>query len=208
MTNAGVLSVLPTQKIGTITSCVILIRKKGPERCSSHYIMYDELYEVVLRDIQQLLHEVRNDKEKFLRMVMDRVNADDTSEDQRIEQEIESLQSRISELEAKFDRLYDDRLDGLLSDKKFKELSSRCEAEQENLNSRLEVLKAQRDAEAATERDVEEFMQIAEDYWGVTNLDKQLLNRLVESIVIGERTKNGAGVEQEIAINYRFVGQL
>jgi len=46
-------------------------------------------------------------------------------------------------------------------------------------------------------------MRIAEDYWGVTTLDKQLLNRLVESIVVGERIKSGAGTEQEIAINYR-----
>ena len=54
-----------------------------------------------------------------------------------------------------------------------------------------------------TETDVRQFMRIAEDYWGVTTLDKQLLNRLVESIVVGERIKSGAGTEQEIAINYR-----
>ena len=183
-------------------------KKKGPERCSSHYITYKELYEVVLHDIQHVLYQVMNNKEEFLRMVMAKINADADTADCQIEQEITSLQNRISELEARFDRLYNDRLDGILSDKKFKEMSAKCESEQETLTAKLTELQKQLDKGAATEADVKQFMKIAEDYWGVTSLDKQLLNRLVESIVIGERTKNGAGVEQEIAINYRFVGQL
>ena len=183
-------------------------KKKGPERCSSHYITYKELYEVVLHDIQHVLYQVMNNKEEFLRMVMAKINADADTADCQIVQEITSLQNRISELEARFDRLYNDRLDGILSDKKFKEMSAKCESEQETLTAKLTELQKQLDKGAATEADVKQFMKIAEDYWGVTSLDKQLLNRLVESIVIGERTKNGAGVEQEIAINYRFVGQL
>jgi len=103
--------------------------------------MYDELYEVVLRDIQQVLYEVNNNKDEFFRMVMAKINADDACEGQQIEREIEALEKRITELEAKFDRLYDDRLDGLLSDKKFKELSSNCEAEQDTLTERLTEMK-------------------------------------------------------------------
>ena len=116
--------------------------RSAVERCSSHYIVYDELYEIVLRDIQQMLYEVKNNN----RMVMAKINADDVSEEQQIEREIEALEMRIAGLESKFDRLYVDRLDGILSDKQFKERSVKCEAEQESVSARLTESKMQTDA--------------------------------------------------------------
>ena len=183
-------------------------KKKGPERCSSHYIMYDELYEVVLRDIQQMLYEVKNNKEEFLRMVMAKINADDASEGQQIEREIEALEKRIAELEAKFDRLYDDRLDGILSDKKFKELSAKCEAEQESASTRLAELKSQAADRTDSVQGITQFMKTAEQYDEVTELDKELLNRLVDSIVVGDRIKTTGGCEQVVTVNYKFIGEI
>ncbi|MBP3293197.1 MAG: recombinase family protein, partial [Clostridia bacterium] len=183
-------------------------KKKGPERCSSHYIMYDELYEVVLRDIQQMLYEVKNNKDEFLRMVMAKINADDASEGQQIEREIEALEKRIAELETKFDRLYDDRLDGILSDKKFKELSAKCEAEQESASARLAELKSQAADRTDSVQGITQFMKTAEQYDEVTELDKELLNRLVDSIVVGDRIKTANGCEQVVTVNYKFIGEI
>ena len=170
--------------------------------------MYDELYEVVLRDIQQMLYEVKNNKEEFLRMVMAKINADDVSEGQQIEREIEALEKRIAELEAKFDRLYDDRLDGILSDKKFKELSAKCEAEQESASARLAELKAQAADRTDSVQGIAQFMKTAEQYDEVTELDKELLNRLVDSIVVGDRIKTANGCEQVVTVNYKFIGEI
>ena len=170
--------------------------------------MYDELYEVVLRDIQQMLYEVKNNKEEFLRMVMAKINADDANEGQQIEREIEVLEKRIAELEAKFDRLYDDRLDGILSDKKFKELSAKCEAEQESASARLAELKSQVADRTDSVEGIAQFMKTAEQYDEVTELDKELLNRLVDSIVVGDRIKTANGCEQVVTVNYKFFGKI
>ncbi len=183
-------------------------KKKGPERCSSHYILYDELYGTVLTDIQQMLWFLKTDRETFVEKLQRKMDTSSVSESVQIEQEVRQLESRIKELEAKFDRLYDDRLDGLLSDKKFKELSAKCEADQDAATERLARLREKRMEQADARQGVEQFIRIADQYDEVTELDKELLNRLVESIVVGDRVKTDEGCEQTVTVNYRFIGKM
>ena len=51
-------------------------------------------------------------------------------------------------------------------------------------------------------------MKTAEQYDEVTELDKELLNRLVDSIVVGDRIKAANGCEQVVTVNYKFIGKI
>ncbi len=183
-------------------------KKKGKDRCSSHYIRYDELYDKVLKDIQDILYIIRNHRDTFIELVASKKNAAGDEERQLICNEIEDLESRIGTLDKKFDMLYADRLDGLLSDKKFKEISSKCEAEQEELNERLEQLKCQIKEDNESVFNAERFADEVSRYESVEELDKEILNRLIDKIVVGDRVQNDGKVTQKITIYYRFVGQF
>lgn len=182
--------------------------KKGSEYCTSHYTLYDDLYAAVLNDIRQVVSAALYNKEEFVRLILDKIGDQDTLESKHIEQEIKLLEDRIAELEKKFDRLYDDRLDGILSDKKFKEMSSKCEAEQDNAVQRLNELKSKIADKGATEEDTRRFIQLAEEYGEITELDGEMLNHLVSKIVVSERVKDGQDVVQKIKVYYRFIGAV
>ena len=99
-------------------------------------------------------------------------------------------------------------MEGLLSDRKFKEMSAKCETEQDEARSRYEVLMKKMNAVRATNGEIRQFIDMAESYDTLYELNAEVLNRLVESIVIGDRTKGSQGGEQKIIINYRFAGQI
>ncbi len=179
-------------------------KKKGPTHCSSHYIRYDELYAAVLADINQVLECLHNNKEEFVQRVLERLDHNDFDETKHMEQEAAALEARISELERKFDRLYDDRLEGILSDKKFRELSAKCEAEQDTAAERLAVLKEALAGHHEASQDVKRFADIALQYEKITELDRELLNRLIQSIVVSDKV----GTVQKIVINYKFIGTV
>ena len=124
------------------------------------------------------------------------------------ERELESLEQRIAELDIKYDSLYDDKLSGLISDRKFKELSERCEAEQDEARARYDILKKQSLSYNSEENNVENFVKIAETYDTVDELDREMLNRLIDSIIIGDRLKYKGENMQTVTINYRFVGNI
>ena len=183
-------------------------KKKGPSVCSSHYIMYNELYEAVLMDINSMLYMVREKREDFIERVLHKVSCGCDTEDARIKNEIAELEAKIVELDRKFEKLYDDRFNGILSDRKFQELSTRCEAEQDEARERRAVLVKKRNSYQATEYGTEQFIAIAESYENLTELDDEVLNRLIQSIVVGDRIKENGETEQHICINYKFIGEI
>ena len=182
--------------------------KKGAANCTSHYILYDELYDAVLTDVRQVVAYVHNNKEAFVQRVLEKVGDSDNNDTSRIEREIAALETKVADLEAKFDRLYDDRLNGILSDRKFKDLSSKCEAEQDAAAAQLAELREKFASRDDTAQDVQRFVDLVSEYNQITALDGEMLNHLVHKIVVGERCTNGDEVEQKVTVSYRFIGAL
>lgn len=183
-------------------------KKKGPTYCSSHYILYHELYDTVLSDLRDTLQTIQSDRQTFMETVLRKVEEASGSEQKGIEQEIQSLEERISVLDKRYDQLYEDRLSGLISNQKFKELSGKCEAEQTSLSERLEILQRQIESQGVGESEIEGFVRLAEMHEAPTKLDRELLNRLIDSIEIGDRIKDPAGNRQSITVNYKFIGKI
>ena len=151
---------------------------------------------------------IREDKDAFIHKVLHKLDNDSDNEDERIENQIKVLNARVAELDRKFDQLYEDRFNGVLSDRKFKELSSKCETEQDEARARLEMLTKKQQTSKSTEYGVEQFVEMAEQYGELKELDGEILNRLIQSIVVGDRIKVGAENEQDITVNYRFIGKI
>jgi len=116
-------------------------RKKGPSRCSKHYIKYSEIYEAVLKDIQEVTSIIYNNEDTFVKMVIDKVGESAILEQKRIAKEISDLEQRIADLDVRFERMYDDRLNGMLSDSRFKDMSAKCEEEQARARDKIDELR-------------------------------------------------------------------
>ncbi len=183
-------------------------KRKGKEACSIHYILKDDLYDIVLADIQKKLKVVKLNEEDFIKRVQKKLGSTDNHQKERILEEISALEIRIKALDNKFDRLYEDRLDGVISDKRFKEMSSKCEDEQQKLSIRLEELKEHLNQQTEIKFNVSNFVETIKQYTDVKALDKELLNRFIDKIVIGDKVKNDNGYTQRITIYYKFLGSL
>lgn len=118
------------------------------------------------------------------------------------------LEAKIAELDRKFERLYDDRFNGMLSDRKFQELSAKCEAEQDEARERRAALVKKQNSSQATAYSTEQFIAMAEKMETITELDDEILNRLIQSVIVGDRIKGGGVTEQHIRINYKFIGEI
>ena len=179
--------------------------KKGKAYCSSHYTTYETLYKIVLAELRKMLQMVKENREEFKQHILRKIsNADDAGR-KLLEKEIADLTKRIEDLTVKYDRLYEDRLDGLVSDKKFREMAERCEAEQSKAEARLAEVKESLENADQMVQGVEDFIRAAEYYEEIDELDKEVLNRLVSSITVGQKIQDDMGERQEIQVKYRFL---
>ena len=180
-------------------------KKKGKNYCSSHYLKYSEVYKAVLADIRDTLRIVQRDKDAFVEAVLKHIDNTATKQRSQLEREARELKKRVDDLEARFDRMYEDRLNGLLSDRKFKELAEKTEAEQEAARARLAEVMSMLDGNDDSRERIEDFAERVLRYTDITALDREILNTLVDTITIGDRIQTPDGVEQKITVNYRFM---
>lgn len=183
-------------------------KRKGKEACSIHYILKDDLYDIVLADIQKKLKVVKLNEEDFIKRVQKKLGSTDNHQKECVLKEISSLEIKIKSLDNKFDKLYEDRLEGVISDKRFKEMSGKCEDEQQKLSIRLDELKEHLNQQTEIKVNVSSFVETIKQYTDVKGLDKELLNRFIDKIVIGDKVKNDNGYTQRITIYYKFLGSL
>ena len=52
------------------------------------------------------------------------------------------------------------------------------------------------------------FADIAEQYDDITELDREILNRLIAKIVVGDSIRENGRSSQQVTVYYNFIGNL
>lgn len=183
-------------------------KRKGKESCTVHYLKYDDLYQIVLADIREKLNFIKDNEETFARKLRAELGSLNVSKTKLFQKEVLEIEKRLQRIDAKFDQMYEDRLDGLLPDNKFREMAEKSESEREKLTARLDTLKQELDTQTVIDDNISRFMETVIKYTDITELDRELLNRLIDKIVVGNKVKTDHGYTQKITIHYRFIGDL
>lgn len=183
-------------------------KRKGKEACTVHYLKYDDLYQIVLADIQEKLCLIHCNEEAFAQRLQSELGSMSGQKAQLARKELQEIEKRLHGIDEKFDKMYEDRLEGLLPDRKFREMAEKSENEREELTARLDELKVQLDVQETLDDNILQFMNAVRKYTDVQELDRELLNRLIDKIVVGNKVKTASGYTQKITIYYRFIGDL
>ena len=117
---------------------------------------------------------------------------------------IEELERQIQKLNKRYEQMYQDRLDGVITLQRFKELVAGDEEKQAKLQQELDTLRAREKARENEFQSMQAFAEKVKQFGNITTLDKVLLNTLIDKIVIGERQLVDGEYTQEITIYYKF----
>lgn len=180
----------------------------GKNACTSHKIEARDLYNLVLKDIQDLAAMALKDADVFYQRLsshMERRYMADASEMQR---ECDQLEARNQEIDSMFMSLYTDKAKGILTEQRFLKLTATLEQEQEANRKRFHELMLVMRRTDEKERDVRTFVQEVRKYATIQELDEAVLNRLISKILVGEVRKVDGQKCQNVRIIYNFVGEM
>ena len=180
----------------------------GKDACTSHKIEARDLYNLVLKDIQELAAMALKDADAFywrLSSRMERSYMADASETQK---ECGRLEARNQEIDSMFLSLYTDKAKGILTEQRFMKLTSALEQEQEANQKRLQDLALMMRRTDEQESDVRTFIREIRKYAAIQELDEAVLNRLISKILVGEVQKVDDQKFQQVKIIYNFVGEI
>ena len=182
--------------------------RMGCKVCSSHKIEARDLYDLVLKDIQELAGEAMKDADAFYQRLSGRMESRYVADTDGLHRERERLQSRNQEIDDMFLSLYTDKAKGILSEQRFLKLTAALEQEQEGNQRRLRELSDMERRSSEQESDVRAFLSEIRQCAAITELDETVLHRLIHKILVGEVQKVDGQKVQEVRIVYNFVGEL
>ena len=120
--------------------------------------------------------------------------------------DLEQLKKRASELDTLFQKLYEDKVFGVISEERYFSMSSNMENELAEIRSRINELtsifaETERSKQGATD-----FAGLISKYTDIQELDYELVHILIEKIYIHEREIIDGRGNVQVDIYYRFIG--
>ena len=180
----------------------------GKNACTSHKIEARDLYDLVLKDIQELAAQALKDADAFYQRLSSRMERRYLIDASQTQKERQRLEARNQEIDGMFLSLYTDKAKGILTEQRFMKLTAALEQEQEANQKRLQDLMLMMRHSDEQESEVRTFIREIRRYAAIEELDEAVLNRLISKILVGEVKKIDGQKVQEVRIIYNFVGEI
>lgn len=182
--------------------------KSNTGSCQIHFIREVTLQKRVLECVQRTLTYVRAYRDDFIHDMLAQDEASRKAELAQKRKALSGAQKRMEELDRIIQRLYEDSVFGKLSDERFQKLSAQYEAEQIEIKTLASVLEREIEDDTKQAVDVERFLNLAERYSELQELDAATVNELIDRIVIHNPERIDGRKHVTIEVFFTYVGRI
>jgi DNA invertase Pin-like site-specific DNA recombinase len=179
-----------------------------PRKCTMHYIKTSTLEALALDAIRAVSGYVKENEDEFISLVRETHDIQNAETARLQQRQLAKSQKRHKELDSLIKQLYEDKVGGSLSAKRFEILSAEYESEQEGLESQIEELQAGLEVFDEESENAERFIAMVHHYTEIPELTATILNEYLEKIVVFEADKSSGRREQAVDFHFSFIGKI
>ena len=176
--------------------------------CSSHQIRNVVVEELLLDGIRRVTAFARDHEDEFVELVTKKTRIDLDRSMREGKREFEQSQARINKLDDIILRLYEDNIEGKISDERFTKMTANYEAEQYTLECRVAELKSTMTAEKESALGIEHFLGLVRKYTDIQELTAEVIREFVEKIYVYKAERIDGRRVQRIKIVYNCIGEF
>ena len=184
--------------------CATYRKVKGG--CTSHQIRNVVVEELLLDGIRSITAFARDHEDEFVQMVTQKTQAELSRSQREGKRELEQAMQRIAKLDTIIQRLYEDNIEGKISDERFAKMSASYENEQAQLQSRVQELKALLNAQQEDALNVNQFLSLVRKYTDIQELTAEIIREFVEKIYVYKAEKVDGHRVQKVRIVWNCIG--
>ena len=161
-----------------------------------------------MENLQDLTSFVSAYEDEFVRTVMDANMKQHNKDLAQKKKAFKGKQNRIAELDDLFTRIYEDNVNGKISDERFVQMSQRYENEQKTLKSEIEDLRLEIEDDESHSVNVNRFIARVRKYTNIQELTPEILREFIDKIIVHAADKSSGKRLQEIEIVYNDIGVI
>ena len=164
--------------------------------------------EALLDDIRRITAFAKDHEAEFLKMVTNMTKAALDRSLRNNKRELEQATQRIRKLDEIIQRLYEDNLEGKISDERFAKMTASYEAEQHTLEQRVAELRTAISAEKETALNADHFLTLVRKYTEIPELTAEIIREFVNRVYVYKAEKVDGHRVQRIRIVYNCIGEF
>ena len=178
----------------------------GGSRCTSHRIYEVALKELLLNDIKNHTAMIQLDEKQILSALHSKLVGMYSDTNGISSKEKRKLKQELHEIELKTEALYESKVLGAITAERFLELSGVSESRRKEIQDLLDTAEQSSQETKAKLADIDRWIRLIKENSHITEVDRDLIDALIDKIVIGEKVKEGGITTQDVRIFYRYVG--
>ena len=176
--------------------------------CSSHQIRNDVIEQLLLDGIRGITEFARKHESEFVAMVMKQSKSESEKGLRECKRELELSEARVHKLDGILQKLYEDNLEGKISDDRFAKMSANYEAEQKALEARIAELKSTITVDKQNALNIEYFLNLVRKYTCIEELTAEIIREFVTKIYVHKPETIDGRKMQRIRIVYNCIGEF
>lgn len=173
---------------------------------STHYVREDSLEQVVKMELFKLATYLDHDENAFAELLEHKSNKDSMVERKAAESALAAATARSQELLRLYERVYEDNVNGKVTDDWFMRLSHKYEVEQEELKKQMFDLRNKIERLDTAQNSSGSFIRAIRKFMTMQVLTPVVLQELIDKIEVFPIEGTGKNRTQRLVIHYRFVG--
>jgi len=174
----------------------------------THYLRADSIYQVVMLELRRLARFLEDDEEAFAEMLAQKTNAQMRSEERLLQDTLQKAIVRNEEVARLYERVYEDNVNGKVTDEWFMQLSHKYEVERMELKEKIRTTRESLDNLSGIQRGQEQFVAAVRKFMEMKMITAPLLRELIDHIDVYHIEGRGKNRTQRIKIHYRFIGYI
>jgi hypothetical protein len=179
--------------------------RNGRGECdSTHYIRNVVLEEIVLKNLREAIACISRFEDEFIRAAAANERRELDGNLAKKKRTLAEAETRIAEIDNLIAHLYEDNVNGKISDERFVKLSGNYEREQDGLKEMSCSLDKELKEHERARVGAKDFIDAAKKYTDLKELDATVLREFVKRINIFQMDK--ATKTQRVEIEYNFIG--
>lgn len=183
-------------------------RKKKKGLCSCHRILVSDLETIVKEDLQKVCEYVFLHEKEFTDEYLSGSKKETVKFQAKTKAELKRLSERQEEIGRIIRKLYEDNVNGRITNERFDFLAKSYEDEGNDLKTKIQEFKNALASSVQDEEKLSKFLKIVNSYTEIEELTPEILNSFIEKIYIGETEKYDGRKMQEVEIIYKFIGAI
>lgn len=182
--------------------------KSNRGECQVHYIRELSLQKIVLKAIQELAAFVQEFEPVFLYLMDVKESRDRKQEIVNLELSIKNGKHRIAEIDRIIARMYEDNIAGKISDERYVKMAEGYEVEQRMLTEQVSASEIRLADMKQKTTDLRLLLQTLRKCTEITELNRELINRLIQRIEVQNNDKSSGHCHVQVDIYFTGAGMI